>query len=73
MAKRWAAAEAVFNTSGQSYRSGGFEQRLPAMSESEQLDALAADGKLIKRPLVDAGTTVLVGFEEVEWRAAFCA
>ena len=59
-----------FNTSGQSYRGGGFKDRLPTMSEDEQLAALAADGKLIKRPLVDAGTAVFVGFRESDWATA---
>ncbi len=58
-----------FNTAGQSYRKGDFKTRLPTMSESEQLDALAADGKLIKRPLVDAGPVVLVGFKEADYEA----
>jgi arsenate reductase len=52
----------LFNTSGRSYRGGGFKDRLPSMSDDEQLAALAADGKLIKRPIVVAGDTVLVGF-----------
>ncbi len=59
----------LFNTAGQSYRRGGFKDRLPTMSESEQLAALAADGKLIKRPLADAGHRVLVGFREDDWAA----
>lgn len=60
----------LFNTSGQSYKSGGFKDRLPAMSEAEQLAALAADGKLIKRPIVDLGDgRVLVGFREAEYAA----
>lgn len=59
-----------FNTSGGSYRSGGFKERLPAMSEQEQLEALAADGMLIKRPVLDLGEVVLVGFAELEWAAA---
>ncbi len=59
-----------FNTSGQSYRNGGFKERLPEMSEKEALAALAADGKLIKRPLVIAGDVVLVGFREAEWAEA---
>lgn len=54
----------LFNTSGQSYREGRFGERLATMSEGEALDALAADGKLIKRPLLDAGSFVLVGFDE---------
>jgi arsenate reductase len=56
-----------FNTSGESYRAGGFKERLKAMSEGEALAALAADGKLIKRPLIDAGDTVLVGFDETAY------
>jgi arsenate reductase (glutaredoxin) len=54
----------MFNTSGESYRSGNFKDRLGAMSEAEALDALAADGKLVKRPILDAGAHVLVGFDE---------
>ena len=54
----------LFNTSGQSYRQGDFSARLPRMTDGEALDALAADGKLIKRPVLDAGATVLVGFRE---------
>lgn len=59
-----------FNTAGQSYRNGDFKNRLPQMSEQQQLEALAADGKLIKRPLVDAGSHVLVGFKEADWLAS---
>jgi arsenate reductase (glutaredoxin) len=53
-----------FNTSGESYRSGKFKQRLPGLTEAEALGALARDGKLIKRPIVDSGKDVLVGFDE---------
>lgn len=56
-----------FNTAGQSYRQGGFKDRLPSMTDDEKIAALAADGKLIKRPLVDAGDAVLVGFREADW------
>lgn len=59
-----------FNTSGMSYRNGGFSARLPDMSEREQLEALAADGKLIKRPLLVADDAVLVGFKPAEYAAA---
>jgi len=61
----------LFNTSGESYRSGGFKERLKRMSEAEALAALAADGKLVKRPIVDAGKIVLVGFDEKQYAAAF--
>ena len=60
-----------FNTSGESYRAGGFKERLRAMTDAQALAALAADGKLIKRPLVDTGTDVLVGFDENAYAIAF--
>jgi len=59
-----------FNTSGESYRNGGFKDRLPAMSEEQALEALAADGKLIKRPLLVGEDQVLVGFDEKVWSTA---
>ncbi len=52
-----------FNTSGESYRAGQFKERLRTLSEDEALRALATDGKLVKRPIVDTGKTVLVGFD----------
>lgn len=57
-----------FNTSGESYRAGGFKEKLKTMSDAEALAALAADGKLIKRPLVEAGEAVLVGFDEAAYQ-----
>jgi arsenate reductase len=60
-----------FNTSGESYRAGNFKERLPALSEAQALAALAADGKLIKRPVVDAGRAVLVGFDAEAYQQAF--
>ena len=62
--------KAFFNTSGESYRSGGFKDKLPTMSDAQALAALAADGKLIKRPLAVGDGVVLVGFKEDAWRAA---
>jgi len=61
----------LFNTSGQSYRHGGFKDALPTMSEDEQLAALAADGKLIKRPLVVGDGFALVGFDAEAYAAHF--
>jgi arsenate reductase len=60
----------LFNTSGESYRTGGFKDKLATMSEADALTALAADGKLIKRPIVDTGERVLVGFKEEEYADA---
>lgn len=57
-----------FNTSGQLYKSLSLKDRLPDMSEEEQLHLLAGDGMLVKRPLLilDNGR-VLVGFKEADW------
>jgi arsenate reductase (glutaredoxin) len=59
----------LFNTSGVSYREGKFGERLATMSEGEALDALAADGKLIKRPLLLGKGLALVGFDEDAYRS----
>ena len=56
-----------FNTSGLVYKNLGLKDKLPAMSEEEQLRLLATDGMLVKRPMVIKGDTVLTGFKEAEW------
>jgi len=60
----------LFNTSGVSYREGGFGERLKTMTEAEALDALAKDGKLVKRPLVLGKGVQLVGFDEAAYGEA---
>ncbi len=59
-----------FNTSGLVYKSLGLKDRLPNMSEEEQLRILAEDGMLVKRPLLIAEGCVLTGFKEDEWSKA---
>ena len=56
-----------FNTSGIQYRALELKDKLPAMSEEEQLRLLATDGMLVKRPLVVSETAVLTGFKAEEW------
>ena len=56
-----------FNTSGLLYKSMGLKDKLPAMTEEEQLRLLASDGMLVKRPLVIGDGVVLTGFREAEW------
>lgn len=56
-----------FNTSGIQYRALELKDKLPAMSEEEQLRLLAIDGMLVKRPLVVTETAVLTGFKAEEW------
>jgi arsenate reductase len=40
------------------------------MGEEEMLRLLAADGMLVKRPLVVSDAFVLIGFREKEWGKA---
>ena len=58
-----------FNTSGMLYKSLGLKDKLPAMSEEEQLRLLATDGMLVKRPLLVDDRGVSPGFKEPEWLA----
>ena len=50
------------------YRELQLKDKLPAMSEEEQLQLLATDGMLVKRPLVVGEDFVLTGFREKEWQ-----
>ena len=60
-----------FNTSGMKYRELGVKAKLDAgMSDAEAFELLATDGMLVKRPIIVAGDTVLVGFREVAWEDA---
>ena len=56
-----------FNTSGLQYKALGLKDKLPAMSEEEQLALLATDGMLVKRPILVGDGFVLTGFRQAEW------
>lgn len=56
-----------FNTSGIQYRALELKDKLPSMTEKEQLRLLATDGMLVKRPLVVTESAVLTGFKAEEW------
>ncbi|MCI8917734.1 MAG: arsenate reductase family protein [Eubacterium sp.] len=56
-----------FNTSGMVYRDMQLKDKLPDMSEEEQLKLLASNGMLVKRPLIIDDHNVLTGFKEKEW------
>ena len=56
-----------FNTSGLLYKSMELKDKLPNMTEEEQLMLLSTDGMLVKRPIIISGSTVLTGFREKEW------
>lgn len=56
-----------FNTSGLKYKELGLKDKLPNMTEEEQLNLLGTDGMLVKRPLVIGDDFVLIGFKEPQW------
>ena len=60
-----------FNTSGLLYKSMELKDKLPTMSEEEQLKLLDTDGMLVKRPLVIGKDFILVGFKESELSEKF--
>ena len=56
-----------FNTSGLQYKALNLKDKLPTMTEEEQYQLLAADGMLVKRPLLVTDDAVLTGFKEAQW------
>lgn len=60
--------KSFFNTSGLKYKELQLKDKLATLSEQEQLELLASDGMLVKRPLLIAENLVLVGFKEVHWQ-----
>lgn len=56
-----------FNTSGMKYKELGLKDKLPEMTEEEQIKLLATDGMLVKRPLIIGEDFALPGFKEKEW------
>lgn len=73
--KEWYAGSGLplkkfFNTSGMLYKEMQLKDKLPTMSEEEQLKLLATNGMLVKRPLIVNGNIILTGFKEAEWEKA---
>ena len=58
-----------FNTSGMLYKAMNLKDKLPSMTEDEQLELLASDGMLVKRPIIVSDSFVSVGFKQAEWEA----
>lgn len=70
--RRWQQASGLplkrfFNTSGLQYKALGLKDKLPAMDEEAQLALLAADGMLVKRPILVGDGFVMTGFRPKEW------
>ena len=73
--KEWYAESGLplkkfFNTSGMLYKEMQLRDKLPTMSEEEQLKLLATNGMLVKRPLIVNGNIILTVFKEAEWEKA---
>ena len=73
--KEWYAESGLplkkfFNTSGMLYKEMQLKDKLPTMSDEEQLKLLATNGMLVKRPLIVNGNIILTGFKEAEWEKA---
>jgi arsenate reductase len=67
----WIPASALpvrkwLNTSGLSYRAIG-KEAIDRASDEELVKRLAADGKLVKRPVLVNGAKVAVGFKAETW------
>lgn len=56
-----------YNTSGKLYKELNLKDKIPTMSEEQQLELLASDGMLVKRPIVVYGEKVLIGFKQAEY------
>lgn len=56
-----------FNTSGKIYKEKQLKDKLPTMNEDQQLELLASNGMLVKRPILETENTVLVGFKEEDY------
>ncbi|MDF7664129.1 arsenate reductase family protein [Bifidobacterium sp. ESL0763] len=74
--RRWWKASGLplkrfFNTSGKPYRELRLKDRLPQMSEDEQLEVLASNGMLVKRPIIVNANNILVGFLPKAWQTSF--
>ena len=60
--------KSFFNTSGLKYKELQLKDKLPTMTEQEQIALLATDGMLVKRPLLIDDNKILVGFKELQWQ-----
>ena len=66
-AKKWLDAQEISYTERHIVEEMQLKDKLPQMSEDEQLKLLATNGMLVKRPVIVDGDTVLTGFREKEW------
>lgn len=67
IAKSGLPIKRFFNTSGMKYKELHLKDKLPEMTDEEQIALLATDGMLVKRPLLVGKDFVIPGFKEKEW------
>lgn len=60
-----------FNTSGLIYKEQKLKEKLPNMTEEEQLDILASNGMLVKRPLLITNNKVIIGYNQEIYKDKF--
>ena len=61
----------MFNTSGEQYKIMNIKDRIKTLSETQALDLLATNGRLVKRPIAVAGNLITVGFNEDEYQSTW--
>lgn len=57
-----------FNTSGLLYKEQKLKEKLPNMTEEEQLELLASNGMLIKRPILITKDKIIIGYKEKNYQ-----
>ena|GEM_PF-2706079 len=53
-----------FNSNGKIFKDENLKEKLPTLNDSQKIDLLLSDGKLIKRPILDFGKDVYLGFNK---------
>ena len=58
----------LFNTSGEQYKKLRIKDKIGAMTESQAIELLSSNGRLVKRPIAVDGNRITVGFDEIEYK-----
>ena len=61
----------LFNTSGVQYKELKIKDKIGAMTETQAIDLLAANGRLVKRPITVDQDRVTVGFNAEEYESVW--
>lgn len=61
----------LFNTSGVQYKELKMKDKIATMTETEAIDLLASNGRLIKRPIAVDADRVTVGFDLEEYNTVW--